>query len=71
MDRASYKNFITEYTEIIVPQLPINGCDLQESGFIANQIHDGLEVAKHEWIISNFTITKDDLLKIIHNRVIR
>jgi poly(A) polymerase len=53
---------IEYYNNILIPKLPIDGIDLKEAGLIGNNISINLESIKHDWIKSNFSITKIDII---------
>ena len=53
---------IEYYNNMLIPKLPIDGIDLKNAGLMGNNIGINLESIKHDWIKSNFSITKIDII---------
>jgi poly(A) polymerase len=66
MNDNIYNDLIECYANIKFKALPISGFDIKILGLSGGQIGQAIEKAKHEWIKSNFEISKKDLIaKII------
>ncbi|MFK7973298.1 MAG: CCA tRNA nucleotidyltransferase [Rickettsiaceae bacterium] len=61
----SIDNLYKTLTSIDKPKLPINGNDLIKLGLINAKLGRVLALLKQEWIDSNFTLQKNDLINLV------
>ncbi|WP_341754619.1 CCA tRNA nucleotidyltransferase [Candidatus Tisiphia endosymbiont of Dioctria rufipes] len=67
VDRTVAKKFLDRYSSIPRPIFPIKGQDLQKFNIHGKAIGILLDKLKKDWIESDFTLNKNQLLKLLEN----
>lgn len=67
VDRTVAKKFLDRYSSKVRPIFPIKGHDLQKLNIHGKDIGILLDKLKKDWIESDFTLNKNQLLKLLEN----